>query len=118
VAVVLPHVEAGKLRALAVTSPKPTPLLPGVPSIAESGVPGFAMTSWWGMLAPAGTPQPIVTQLNTELVRILQLPDVKKAFAGLGVDAIFSTPDEFTRLIKSEIEQYSKLIKDIGLKID
>lgn len=118
VAVVLPHVEGGKLRALAVTSLKPTPLLPGLPSIAESGVPGFAMTSWWGVLAPAGTPQPIVTQLNKELVRILQLPDVKKAFAGLGVDAVFSTPDEFARLIKSEIEQYSKLIKDIGLKID
>jgi len=118
VAVVLPHVEAGKLRALAVTSLKPTPLLPNLPSIAESGVPGFAMVGWWGMLAPAGTPQPVVTQLNKELVRILQLPDVKKAFAGLGVDAVFSTPDEFTRLIKSEIEQYSKLIKEIGLKID
>ena len=118
VAVVLPHVEAGKLRALAVTSPKPTPLLPGVPSIAESGVPGFAMTSWWGVLAPAGTPQPIVTQLNTELVRILQLPDVKKAFAKLGVNAVYSTPDEFARLIKSEVEQYAKLIKAIGLKID
>lgn len=118
VAVVLPHVQSGKLRALAVTSLKPTPLLPGVPSIAESGLPGFAMTSWWGMLAPAGTPQPIVTQLNTELVRILQLPDVKKAFAGLGVDAIFSTPDEFIRLIKSEVEKYAKLIKEIGIKID
>jgi len=118
VAVVLPHVEARKLRALAVTSLKPTPLLPGVPSIAESGLPGFSMTSWWGVLAPAGTPQPIVTQLNTELVRILQLPEVKKAFAGLGVDAVYSTPDEFAKLIRSEIEQYSKLIKEIGLKID
>jgi tripartite-type tricarboxylate transporter receptor subunit TctC len=118
IAVVLPHVAAGKLRPLAVTSLKPTPLLPGVPSMAESGVPGFSMTSWWGVLAPAGTPQPIVTQLNAELVRILQLPDVKKAFADLGVDAVFCTPDEFAGLIKSEIEQYSRLIKDIGLKID
>ncbi|MEK7877196.1 MAG: tripartite tricarboxylate transporter substrate binding protein [Pseudomonadota bacterium] len=118
VAVVLPHVESGKLRALAVTSLKPTPLLPNLPSIAESGLPGFAMTSWWGVLAPAGTPQPIVTQINAELVRILQLPDVKKSFAGLGVDAIFSTPDEFVRLIKSEVEKYAKLIKEIGIKID
>lgn len=118
VAVVLPHVESGKLRALAVTSLKPTPLLPNLPSIAESGVPGFAITSWWGMLAPAGIPQPIVAQLNTELVRILQLPDVKKSFAGLGVDAVFSTPDEFARLIKSEVAQYAKLIKEIGIKID
>jgi len=118
VAVVLPHVQSGKLRALAVTSLKPTPLLPTLPSIAESGLPGFAMTSWWGMLAPAGTPQPIVTQLNTELVRILQLPEVIKSFAGLGVDAIFSTPDEFIRLIRSEVEKYAKLIKEIGIKID
>lgn len=118
VAVVLPHVEGGKLRALAVTSLKPTPLLPNLPSIAESGVPGFAITSWWGMLAPAGTPQPIVAQLNKELVRILQLPDVKKSFAGLGVDAVYSTPDEFARLIKSEVAQYAKLIKEIGIKID
>ena len=118
VAVVLPHVESGKLRALAVTSLKPTPLLPSLPSIAESGVPGFEMVGWWGMLAPAGTPQPIVAQLNTELVRILQLPEVKKSFAGLGVDAVFSTPDEFTRLIKSEVPRYAKLIKDIGLKIE
>ncbi len=116
-AVVLPHVESGKLRALAVTSLKATPLVPGVPSIAESGLPGFAMISWWGVLAPAGTPQPIVTRLNTELVRILQLPEVKKAFANLGVDAVFSTPDEFARFIKSEVEQYAKLIKDIGFKI-
>jgi len=117
-AVVLPHVQAGKLRPLAVTSLKPTPLVPGVPSIAESGLPGFSMTSWWGILAPAGTPQPIVTQLNTELVRILQLADVKSAFAVLGVDTVFSTPDEMARLIKSEVAQYSKLIKDIGFKIE
>ena len=117
-AVVLPHVQAGKLRPLAVTSLKPTPLVPGVPSIAESGLPDFSMTSWWGILAPAGTPQPIVTRLNTELVRILQLADVKSAFAVLGVDTVFSTPDEMARLIKSEVAQYSKLIKDIGFKIE
>jgi tripartite-type tricarboxylate transporter receptor subunit TctC len=117
-AVVLPHVQAGKLRPLAVTSLKPTPLVPGVPSIAESGVPGFSMTSWWGILAPAGTPQPIVAQLNKELVRILQLADVKSAFAVLGVDTVFSTPDEMATLIKSEVAQYSKLIKDIGFKIE
>ena len=117
-AVVLPHVQAGKLRALAVTGPKPTPLVPGVPTVAESGVPGFTMTSWWGILAPAGTPQPIVTQLNTELVRILKLADVKNSFAVLGVDTTFSTPGEFTAHIKSEVAQYSKLIKDIGFKIE
>jgi tripartite-type tricarboxylate transporter receptor subunit TctC len=117
-AVVLPHVQAGKLRALAVTGHKPTPLVPGVPSIAESGLPGFSMISWWGLLAPGGTPQPIVTQLNTELVRILQLLDVKNAFAVLGVETVHSTPGEFTALIKADVAQYSKLIKDIGFKIE
>lgn len=91
-AVVLPHVKAGKLRALAVTGPKPTPLVPRVPSIAEVGVPGYAMTSWWGVFGPAGTPEPIITRLNTELRRILQLQDGKDLFATLGVDAATSSP--------------------------
>jgi tripartite-type tricarboxylate transporter receptor subunit TctC len=115
-AVVLPHVQAGKLRALAVTGPKPTPLVPGVPSVAESGVPGFVMTSWWGVLGPAGVPQPIVTRLNTELGRILRLPDVQKNFATLGVDATTSTPEEFGAFIKTEVAKYAKLIEEIGIE--
>lgn len=115
-AVVLPHVQAGKLRALAVTSLKPTALVPGIPSVAESGVPGFEMTSWWGILGPAGLPQPIVTQLNKELGRILQLSDVRKSFATLGVDATTSTPEEFARLIKTEVTKYEKLLSEIGIE--
>ena len=115
-AVVLPHVQAGKLRALAVTSLKPTPLVPGIPSVAESGVPGFEMTSWWGVLGPAAMPQPIVAQLNKELGRILQLSDVRKSFATLGVDATTSTPDEFARLIKAEVAKYEKLLTEIGIE--
>ena len=115
-AVVLPHVQAGKLRALAVTSLKPTPLVPGVPSMAQSGVPGFEMTSWWGILGPAAIPQPIVGQLNKELGRILQTSDVKKNFAVLGVDATTSTSEEFAKLIKSEVTKYDKLIAEIGIE--
>ncbi|MGZ8211115.1 MAG: Bug family tripartite tricarboxylate transporter substrate binding protein [Burkholderiales bacterium] len=115
-AVVLPHVQAGKLRALAVTSLKPTPLVPGVPSMAESGVPGFDMTSWWGVIGPANLPQPIVAQLNKELGRILRLSDVKNSFATLGVDATTSTPEEFARLIKTEVTKYAKLLSDIGIE--
>ena len=115
-AVVLPHVQAGKLRALAVTGPKPTPLVPGVPSLAESGVPGFAMTSWWGLLGPAGMPQPIVARLNTELGRILRLADVQRNFATLGVDATTSTPEEFGGFIKTEFAKYAKLIQEIGIE--
>ncbi|MBI2296836.1 MAG: tripartite tricarboxylate transporter substrate binding protein [Betaproteobacteria bacterium] len=114
-AVVLPHVQAGRLRALAVTGPKPTPLVPGLPTVAESGVPGFVMTSWWGMFGPAGLPQPIVTRLNTELTRILRLADVQKTFATLGVDATTSTPEELGAFVKSEVPRYAKLIEQIGI---
>jgi len=114
-AVILPHVQSGRLRALAVTGPKPTPLVPGVPTVAESGVPGFNMTSWWGMFGPAGVPRPIVTRLNTELTRILKLPEVQKTFATLGVDAATSTPEELAALIKSEVPKYAKLIQEIGI---
>jgi len=114
-AVILPHVQAGRLRALAVTGPKPTPLVPGVPTVSESGVPGFNMTSWWGMFGPAGLPQPIVTRLNTELTRILRTADVQKIFATLGVDAATSTPEELAALVRSEVPKYAKLIQEIGI---
>jgi len=115
--VILPHVKGGRLRALAVTGPKPTPLVPGIPTVAES-VPGFAITSWWGVLGPAGLPEPLVTRLNTELARILQLPDVKERFANLGVDTIPGTPAEFSSFIKSEHAKFAKLIQDVGVKIE
>jgi tripartite-type tricarboxylate transporter receptor subunit TctC len=107
-AVMLPHVKSGRVRALAVTGPKPTP------AVAES-VPGFVMESWWGLLAPTGTPEPVITRLNTELQRILQLNDIKERFASLGVEAKSSSAAEFTALIKSELARYAKLIKEIGI---
>jgi tripartite-type tricarboxylate transporter receptor subunit TctC len=113
-AVMLPHTKSGRVRALAVTGPKPTPLVPGVPAVAET-VPGFVMESWWGMLAPAGTPDAVITRINTELARILQLNDVKDRFASLGVEAKSSSPAEFSALIKSELARYAKLIKEIGI---
>jgi len=118
IAVMLPHVKSGRVRALAVTGPKPTPLVPGVPTVAESGVPGFAITSWWGMLAPTGTPEPIITRLNTELIRILQLADVKERFANLGVETVTSTPAEFSAFIRLEIVKFTKLTNELGIKID
>ena len=114
-AVVLPHVQAGRLRALAVTGPKPTPLVPGVPTVSESGVTGFNMTSWWGMFGPAGIPQPIVNQLNAELTRILRTPEVQKTFATLGVDAATSSPEELAAMVKAEVPKYAKLIQEIGI---
>ena len=116
--VALPHVKAGKLRALAVTSAKPTPLVPGVPSVAEAGVPGYAIDSWGGVLVPTGTPNAVVTKLNTDIVRVLNLQDVKDRFAGLGVESVPSTQAQFAQSIKSEIAKYAKLIKDVGIRID
>ncbi len=113
-AVVLPHVKGGKLRALAVTGPAPTPLVPGLPAVADT-VPGFVVESWWGVLGPAGVPEAVVTRLNTELVRILQTADVKERFANLGVEARSSSVADFSALIKTEIVRYAKLIKDIGI---
>ena len=114
-AVVLPHVQASRLRALAVTGPKPTPLVPGLPTVADSGVAGFNMTSWWGIFGPAGIPQPIVTQLNTEFTRILRTPEVQKTFATLGVDAATSTPEELAAMVRAEVPKYAKLIQEIGI---
>jgi tripartite-type tricarboxylate transporter receptor subunit TctC len=114
-AVVLPHVQANRLRALAVTGPKQTPLVPGVPTVSESGVTGFNMTSWWGIFGPGGMPQPIVTQLNTELTRILRTAEVQKTFAVLGVDAATSTPEELGAMVKTEVGKYAKLIQQIGI---
>ncbi|MBM3342585.1 MAG: tripartite tricarboxylate transporter substrate binding protein [Betaproteobacteria bacterium] len=113
-AVMLPHVKSNRVRASGVTGPKPTPLVPGVPAVAET-VPGFVIESWWGLLAPTGTPDAIVKRLNGELQRILQLNDVKERFASLGVEAKSSSPAEFGVLIKSELTRYAKLIKDIGI---
>ena len=114
--VVLPHVKSGRLRAIAVTGEKPTELVPGVQTVAAQGVPGFAMTSWWGVLAPTGTPEAILTRLNTELRRILQSADVKERFASLGVETIPGSPAEFSAFIKTEIAKFAKLISDVGIK--
>lgn len=113
-AVMLPHAKSGRVRALAVTGPKPTPLVPGLPTVAQT-VPGFVMESWWGVLGPAGIPETVVTRVNTELARILQLNDVKERFANLGVEAKSSSQAEFAALIKAELTRYAKLIKDIGI---
>ncbi len=116
--IAVPHVKSGKLRALAVTGAKRTPLMPELPTVAEAGVPGFALDNWWGILAPAATPKSVVNRINAELVRIMQLADVKERFANLGVEAIHSTPAQFDAYIKSEYAKLAKVIKDAGAKAD
>ncbi|HKA40146.1 MAG TPA: tripartite tricarboxylate transporter substrate binding protein [Burkholderiales bacterium] len=113
-----PHIKAGRLRVLAVTTPQRWPGTPELPTMVEAGVPGFVITQWYGMLAPARTPQAIVTRLNKEIARILHQPDVQEKLAADGADAVGNTPEQFGAHIRSEIAKYSKLVKQIGLKAE
>ena len=116
--IALPHAKSSKLRALAVTGAQRTPLVPDMPTVAESGLPGYALDNWWGILAPRGVPPDIVAKLNAEIVRVHGLPDVRERYAGLGVEAVSSTPPRFTEYIKSEAARFGKLLKDAGAKVD
>jgi len=114
----LPHVRAGKLRALAVTSPKRSPSAPDVPTIAESGVPGYDHTPWNGFLAPAQTPRAIIARLNEETARILHSPDTKAVFMNEGAEPVGNKPEEFGAIIKSEIAKWGKVIQAAGIRAD
>lgn len=116
--VVLPLVRDGRLRAIAVTSLKRSSSAPEVPTIAESGYPGFEVTIWYGLLASAGTPPAIIRRLHLETVKALAQPDVRAKLADLGLDAIGNSPDEFAAIIKSEIPIWAKVIKEAGIKPD
>lgn len=114
--IALPHAKSGKLRALAVAGSKRFALTPDIPTAIEGGLPGFVLDNWWGLLAIKGTPQKIVSQLNAEIAKGLQQPDVKERYAALGLEAVTSTPREFTAAIKSDLAKYMKVIKDAGIK--
>jgi len=112
------YVKTGKLKALAVASPHRTILMPGVPSMAEAGLPEVDASSWNGILAPAGTPRPIIDRLNGELAAIMKLPDVVAKLQALGVQATSSTPDAFGTFIRQETRRYAAILRDIGAKPD
>jgi tripartite-type tricarboxylate transporter receptor subunit TctC len=112
------NVLGGKLRALGSATPKRLAALPQVPTVAEGGVAGFEAYAWQGVVAPAGTPQPVVTRLNAELVKALKQPEVQKRFEGIGVEPVSSTPDEFAQYARGEAERWGKLIKAKGITVD
>jgi tripartite-type tricarboxylate transporter receptor subunit TctC len=116
--IALPHAKSGKLRALAVTGAKRTPLLPEMRTVAESGVPGYALDNWWGILAPRATPKDIASKVASEIMRVHQLPDVKERYATLGVEALSTTPDAFGAYIRAEAAKFSKVIRESGAKVD
>jgi tripartite-type tricarboxylate transporter receptor subunit TctC len=115
--VYLPQVKAGKIRALAVSPAKRTPAAPELPTVAEAGVAGYESGAWFGLLAPAGTPKPVVDKLAAEAARILKLADVSRRISELGAEPIGSTPERFAAHIKSEIARWAKVIRDANVEL-
>ncbi|MBI2293370.1 MAG: tripartite tricarboxylate transporter substrate binding protein, partial [Betaproteobacteria bacterium] len=115
---VMPHVQSGRLRALAVCSPQRSVTAPGLPTMAEAGLPGFEAGTWTALLAPAGTSPNIITRLNRELANIVRAPDVRDRLAAQGFDARASTPAEFAAYLHSEIAKWGKVIKATGMRVD
>jgi tripartite-type tricarboxylate transporter receptor subunit TctC len=118
IAAILPQVKSGKLRALAVTQAQRSAILPALPTIAESGLPGYEITSWHGMLAPAGTPQAIVLRVRNSVVKALESADVRERFASQGAEAVGLTPEAFAKFMHADIAKIAKLIKAAGIKAD
>ena len=116
--VVFPHMKTGRLRTLAVTGAQRTSLAPKLPTIAESGIPGYAFDSWWGLVTNAGVPQPIIDRLYNETRRVLGLPDVKERFADLGIDVLQGSPTELASFTRAEIDRMAKVIRDTGIKAE
>ena len=112
----LPHIKTGKIRALASTGPKRSSFLPNVPTIAESGYPGYEATNWYAYLAPARTPKELVSRLNRELVKVLNAQDVREQLATHGMEPIPSTPEELARHIERELEVWGKVVREAGIK--
>ena len=116
--VVFPHMKTGRLRPLAVTGAQRTPLAPNLPTVAESGLTGYAFDTWWGLVTNTGVPQPIVNTLSTEVRRIQQLPDVKERFADLGIDVLQGSPTELASFTRAEIDRFAKIIRDTGIRAE
>ncbi len=113
---VIQHVRAGKLRPLAVTGAKRSSAAPGIPTVAESGIPGFEVTAWYGVSAPANTPRAIVEKLNGEIVRALNSPDLRERLISQGADPVGNTPEQYTAFMQNEIAKWAKVIQAAGIK--
>jgi tripartite-type tricarboxylate transporter receptor subunit TctC len=114
----LPNLANGKLRALAVSTAKRYSEMPDVPTIAEAGVPGYDATIWLGILAPPGTPKDVVQKINAEITKVLSTPDARKLMASAGVEVATSSPEEFGRLLQSEVDRWGKVVKETGATVN
>jgi tripartite-type tricarboxylate transporter receptor subunit TctC len=114
----VPHIKAGRLRIIAVTGAKREPTMPDVPTVAESGVPGYEFSIWFAMFAPAGTPKPIITRLNQIIVKSLATPEMREQLAKVGVNAASSTPEQLGQHLRSEVAKWAKIVKAAGIPIN
>ena len=114
----MPHVRGGKLKAIAVTSAQRSPAAPDIPTVAESGLPGYEAIAWNGLLAPAGTPREVVAKLNAEMKKALEAPEIKERFAAQGFAAAYSTPEAYARFINDEVDKWAKVVKVSGATVD
>ena len=115
---ILPHIKSGRLRALAVTGTKRLPLLPDLPTVAERGFPGYEASSWYGILAPAGTPREIVTKLNAEFTKALEQPEVSRTLRAEGAEPIGGSPEQFAAFIRAEKDRMGKVIREGGIRLE
>ena len=114
----LPYVQKGALNALAVTNAKPSPVAPNLPTVAESGLPGFEALQWFGILMPAGTPPEIVARLNAELLKVLRIPEVRERLQSMGIEIAGNSPAEFAAFMRSETMKWGRIVKASGAKVD
>jgi tripartite-type tricarboxylate transporter receptor subunit TctC len=114
----LPFISANKLKVLAVTGKDRSPVLKAVPTLAESGFPGFDMVSWQALVAPAGTPRTVVDRLNAEVAKVLKTSEMKEKMTGLGTDVVANSPEQFAQYLREETAKWSKIVKDAGIKLD
>ena len=115
---VLPHVKSGKLHVLAVTGKHRSPELPGVPTVDEAGVPGYELSPWYGLLAPAGTPREVVVRLGEEVSRVVRAPEMKEKLAVQGAEVAGGSPEEFAALIRADTSTWSRVVRDAGIRIE
>ena len=115
---IIPQVKAGKLRALGAARPDRSPLLPEVPTVKEAGLPGFEVGSWYGFHAPAGTPKPIIDKLNAEMIKAMQMPELRDRFAAVGAETIANSPAQFGAFVEAELKKWGKVIQAAGVKVD
>jgi tripartite-type tricarboxylate transporter receptor subunit TctC len=115
---VIPHIKAGRVKAIAITGEQRSPALPQVPTFTEAGLPGFELTLWYGVLAPAGTPRTIIDKLSTEIAKILTMPDIREKLVGQGQDPLISTPEQLVARMRADSAKYGRIIKTANIRLE